>query len=108
MADENRIGFVSSYNAKTGMAAITYPDRNNETTDELPVFTPLGLIQNLKKGDAVLVVHLSNNSAAGIVLGSYSAAGSVPAAGILVSDRGLVLQDSSGSISLSKIIAKCG
>lgn len=106
--DGIRIGFVSSFNRSTGMASVHYADRNGEVTDELPVLTPCGLFQDLKKGDAVLVVHLSNGSTAGIILGTYTAEGGTPAAGILVSGGKLVLRDSSGTIELKRIIEKCG
>lgn len=102
-----RIGFVSSYNAGTGMASVYYPDRMGEVTGDLPVFAPCGLVQILRKGDAVLVFHLSNGGEAGIVLGSYSVRGDVPAAGIFVDGGMMTLGDSSGSIPLSRIIAKC-
>ncbi len=102
-----RIGFVSSYNAAAGMASVYYPDRMGEVTGDLPVFSPCGLVQVLQKGDAVLVLHLSNGGEAGIVLGSYSVRGDVPGAGILVDGGMLTLKDASGSIPLSRIIAKC-
>lgn len=104
----NRIGYVSSFDPTTGMATVYYPDRSGEVTRELPVFTPLGMSQDLKKGEAVLVLHLSGGGAAGIVLGGYSAAGSVPAAGITVSGGNMTLRDASGSISLKELISKCG
>ena len=102
-----RIGFVSSYNAGTGMASVHYPDRIGEVTRELPVFSPCGLLQVLRKGGAVLVLHLSNGGAAGIVLGSYSVSGDVPGAGIIVDGGQMTLKDSTGAIPLSRIIAKC-
>lgn len=103
----NRVGFINSFDSATGMASVLYPDRDNEVTDELPVFMPFGIFQQLKKGDAVLVIHLSNNSAAGIIIGSYSAEGSSAAVGLTVSGGNIILRDASGSISLSEIIAKC-
>lgn len=102
-----RIGFVSTYNAESGTASIYYPDRCNQVTDELPVFTPFGLLQTLTKDDAVLVLHLSNGSEAGIVLGGYSVDGDVPEAGLSISNGNLILKDSNGSISLKTIIDKC-
>lgn len=107
MADTGiRIGLVSSYNAETGSASIYYPDRNHEVTDEMPVFAPFGIIQNFEKDDAVLVLHLSNGEAAGIVLGVYSA-DETPGIGLSVSGGGLTLKDSNGSITLKEIIEKC-
>ena len=104
----NRIGFISSYDPATGMAAVYYPDRNQEVTGELPVFAPFGLQQELKKGDAVLVLHLSDGGGAGIVLGGYSVPGSVPAAGITIAGGDMVLKDKNGSVSLRDIISRCG
>lgn len=104
----NRIGFISSYNPATGMAAVYYPDRNQEVTRELPVFAPFGLQQELKKGDAVLVLHLSGGGGAGIILGGYCAPGSVPAAGVTITDGSMVFRDQNGSVSLKDIISKCG
>ena len=100
-----RIGFISSYNASAGTASIYYPDRCKDVTGELPVFMPCGLTQGLEKGDAVLVLHLSNGSEAGIVMGKY--AQGACGAGIAVEGDTLTLKDSSGSIKLSQIIAKC-
>ena len=58
------------------------------------------------KGDAVLVLHLSNGSEAGVVLGKYT---QEPAhAGIVVSGDTMTLRDSSGAITLRQIIARCG
>lgn len=100
-----RIGFISSFNPNTGTAMIYYPDRCGEVTDELPVYMPCGLIQEFQKDDAVLVLHFSNGSEAGIVLGKYTLGPS--GAGIIVSGDKMVLKDSSGIISLEKIIERC-
>lgn len=100
-----RIGFVSSYDEKTGMASVHYPDRCAETTAMMPILSPFGLLQKLKKGDAVAVVHLSNDSTAGIILGEYSAADGVPSAHIEVENGLLTFKDTSGSISLAEILA---
>ncbi|MCI8950033.1 MAG: hypothetical protein HFG49_08325 [Lachnospiraceae bacterium] len=103
----SRVGFVSSYDAENGTASIYYPDRCNEVTAGLPVFMPFGLIQPLKKGDMVLVLHLSNGSEAGIVLGKYTAETEEQKSAIVVTEDQLIFQDQSGSISLGEIIAKC-
>ena len=105
--DGIRVGFVSSYDADTGTAAIYYPDRCHEVTDNLPVFSPFGLLQTLKKGDAVIVLHLSNGQEAGIVIGTYSSDGDVPAAGFTIEGGRLIFKDATGSISLKEIITKC-
>ncbi|MCI8887930.1 MAG: hypothetical protein HFG70_07565 [Hungatella sp.] len=105
-SSDNRIGFVSSFNPGTGMATVFYPDRNGEVTTELPVFSPFGIMQELKKGEAVLVLHLSNGGTAGIVLGSYSVNGG--SAGITVVNGNMILRDANGAVSLKDIIEKCG
>lgn len=105
--DGIRVGFVSTYDESTGTAVVYYPDRCHEVTDNLPIFSPFGLRQALQKGDTVLVLHLSNGQEAGIVIGTYSSDGDVPAAGLSVKDGNLILKDSSGSITLKEIIAKC-
>lgn len=101
-----RIGFVNSYNPETGMASIYYPDRCREVTDELPVLAPLGLIQDLKVNDAVFVLHLSNGSEAGLILGSYSVDGDTPEAGISVNEGELTMRDRSGSTTLREILSR--
>lgn len=102
----NKVGFVSSYNPETGMASVVYPDRGGEVTDFLPVLAPFGVKQGLKKGDAVLVTHLSNNYAAGIIIGGYMP-GVEADVWVSVSGSSLVFHDASGTISLSEIIANC-
>ena len=102
-----RIGFVSTYNSDTGSASIYYPDRNHDVTDEMPVFAPFGILQKLNKDDMVLVLHLSNGEAAGIVMGVFSADEDAPEAGISVENGGLTFQDENGSITLKEIIEKC-
>lgn len=97
-----RIGFVSKYDETTGMAAIYYPDRCHQVTSFLPVFSPFGLAQKLKKDDVVLVLHLSNGTEAGIVMGIYD--GNSSGVEICVQDGSLVFKDKSGTVSLSQII----
>lgn len=105
MSDGNRIGYVSSFNASTGMASIYYPDRTGEVTDELPVLMPCGMYQRLNKGDMVLVMHLSNGSEAGIVLGTYSVCPEDTKAGISIEGGTMTLKDVSGSITLKELLA---
>lgn len=69
--DVIRIGKVSSVNATAGMVRVTYPDKDNSVTAELPVFSFTGEYRMPEVGSQVLVVHLSNGAAAGIVLGNY-------------------------------------
>lgn len=97
-----RIGFVSSVGV-TGVA-VNYPDLG-KTTDELPVLSFGGMKQSFKKGDAVVVAHLSSDHSSGIILGTYYAADD-PGAGISVNGGSMTFSDSSGKISLAEIIAK--
>lgn len=67
-----RVGKVTTVDNESGMARVTYPDRNNATTEYLPVlnfndeeYRPLNI------GDMVFVLHMQNGSAAGVILGRY-------------------------------------
>lgn len=71
MPDLIRIGKVSKVNYKEGTIEVTYPDRDDSVTDALPVCTFNGMYSMPEIGKEVLVLHLSNGSAAGIVLGPY-------------------------------------
>lgn len=105
MPDGNRIGYVSSFDAGTGMASIYYPDRTGEVTDELPVLMPCGMYQKLSKGDMVLVIHLSNGSEAGVVMGTYSVCPDDTRAGISVEGGTMTFKDVSGSITVRELLA---
>lgn len=73
MADEKliRIGKVSSINYDQGMIRVTYPDRDDSVTAEIPVFSFTDEYKMPKVGSQVLVLHLSNGAAAGVMLGHY-------------------------------------
>ncbi len=101
-----RVGFVSTFNASQGTATVTYPDRSNEVTGELLVFSPLGLPQTLTPGEMVLVVHLDSGTEEGVVIGGFS--GSESGTSIRASGGSLTFSDSSGSTTLGKIISKLG
>lgn len=100
-----RVGYISAYNEETGTASVYYPDRSHDVTAELPIFSPCGLLQILKKGDQVLVLHLSNGSAAGIIIGESLSEGDTPKASIYVNSDNLTLKDPAGTFTLSQIIA---
>ena len=77
-----RIGSVSSVDYGTGMIRVVYPDLDNAVTDDLPMATFNCEYEMPPIGADVLVVHLSNGQAAGIVLGTYwSAANRPPVSG---------------------------
>ena len=66
-----RIGKVSSVNYDQGMIRVTYPDRDDSVTAEIPVFSFTDEYKMPKVGSQVLVLHLSNGSAAGVMMGHY-------------------------------------
>ncbi|MDD3251759.1 MAG: hypothetical protein PHV18_04270 [Lachnospiraceae bacterium] len=95
-----RIGFVSSYDPATGMASVYYPSRS-DTSAMIPVFSPFGATQELKKDDMVLVEHLEDGSA--VILGGF--AGENPsAAGIAVIGGSMIIRDTSGSVTVGQLI----
>lgn len=70
--NEVRIGRVSSVNYPAGTVRVAYPDRSGRDTAELPVFCGMGKEYRMPAvGDAVLVLHLSNDSSMGIVMGGF-------------------------------------
>lgn len=127
--NEIRVGNVSSINYAAGTVRVVYPDRSDKSTAELPVFCGFGKEYQMPEvGDLVLVVHLSNDSSMGIAVGKFwnrtmtpkksgadvyykefqkeGAAFLEVAAGIMrLHAASLVLEDSSGSISVSELLA---
>ena len=71
MKDVVRIGKVSSVNAPDGMVRVTYPDKDDSVTAEIPMFSFTDEYKMPKVGSQVLVVHLSNGTSAGVCLGHY-------------------------------------
>lgn len=69
MNDNNliRIGKISSFNYPNGTARITYEDKEQSTTVEMPFLSWQYWMPRV--GDQVLVVHLSNGSCAAMILG---------------------------------------
>ena len=66
-----RVGRVSSVNHSAGMVNVTYPDLDDSTTDDFPVFSMGDEYKMPGIGQEVLVLHLSNGQSAGIVMGRY-------------------------------------
>lgn len=66
-----RIGNVSAVNHDSGMVEVTYPDRDDSVTAELPVFSFTDEYKMPQVGSDVLVMHLSNGAEAGVVMGHY-------------------------------------
>ena len=69
--NEIRIGKVSSINYEKGLMRVTYPDRDDAVTAEIPVLSFTDEYKMPQIGDEVMVSHFSNGSAAGIVTGRY-------------------------------------
>lgn len=71
MSDLIRLGRVSKIDYESGMIEATYPDRDDAVTDLFPVLSLNDEYKMPAIGDNILVLHLSNGSAAGVVLGPY-------------------------------------
>jgi len=110
MDDIIRIGKVSSVDG-SGMVAVTYPDRGTGATTPLPVLAN-GLYRAPKVGDEVVVAHLGNGSAEGVVLGvlhneAQKISGAGPAQAVLDFSTGaLLLRDSGGSDTVGNILRR--
>lgn len=79
--DQFRVGRISSINPKTGMARVTYEDRDDTVTDELPMLSFGFIFWMPRVGDPVLVLHMDNGSESGVILGRYYCAENVPPEG---------------------------
>lgn len=75
-----RIGNVSDVDMKTGMVSVVYHDREDETTGYLPYFSPGEEWKPPEVEDMVVVVHLSNGTTKGIVIGKFWNKGNIPPA----------------------------
>lgn len=69
--DEIRIGQISSVDKAKGMAKVLYNDRDGAVTKMIPLFSFNGEYKPPQVGQYVLVVHLSNGSEAGCIMGTY-------------------------------------
>lgn len=104
-SDVIRMGYVSSFDEATGMASVYYPDRDPDAaTSKMPVFLPFGVAQKLKKDDVVLVVHLSNGSEVGIVLGVFAQEDEPPTASISVESGNILFSTAAGAASVADLI----
>lgn len=70
MNDVVRVGRISSVNQENGMVRVYYPDRDS-TTSELGMFYFLGEYKPPRVNDQVIVLHLSNDTSSGVVLGGF-------------------------------------
>lgn len=69
--NEIRIGRVSSINKEKGTCRVVYKDKDDAVTMELPIFNMNGEYKMPEIDRLVLVIHLSNGAAAGIVMGEF-------------------------------------
>lgn len=67
--DEIRIGKVSSVSGNE--IKVTYEDRQGEVTHEFPVVSN-GVYRVPKVGETIVVLHMSNGSSNGFVLGTLA------------------------------------
>ena len=76
--DVLRTGRISSLNVQKGYARVTYQDRDNMVTSEMPLLQ-FGHIYWLPRvGDPVMVVHSDNGGEMGVILGRYWCNENVP------------------------------
>ena len=62
-----RIGKVSKVDYETGMAEVTYPDMDNSVTALFPIVNLNEEYKMPEIGEEVLVLHLSNGAASGLI-----------------------------------------
>ncbi|MBO5145006.1 MAG: hypothetical protein J6C19_05665 [Lachnospiraceae bacterium] len=67
---EIRVGKVSSINYESGMARVTYRDKDDSVTAEFPILTNNDEYRMPQIGQEVIVAHLSNGSSRGAIIGS--------------------------------------
>ena len=67
MSNEIRIGKVSSIDYASGMIRVAYHEKDDSVTRSLPLLSDEYNLPEV--GDQVLVLHLSNGTEAGVVLG---------------------------------------
>lgn len=68
--DVSRIGNISAVNPEKGTAKVHYTDTGN-TTSDLPIFKLCDEFNVPEVGDQVIVIHLSNDSSSGVILGKF-------------------------------------
>ncbi len=67
MASENRLGKISAVDYATGMVRVVYHEKDDDVTRLIPLLS--NEYQMPQVDDQVLVLHLSNGSEAGVVMG---------------------------------------
>lgn len=64
-----RLGIVSSVNYENGCIRVTYPDKDNAVSGELPCFS--FCYEMPEVGEKVVVFYLSNGKSEGFAIGKY-------------------------------------
>lgn len=67
MGRENRLGKISSIDYESGMVRVVYHEKDDAVTRLIPLLSDEYKMPTV--GDQVLVIHLSNGTEAGVVLG---------------------------------------
>ena len=81
MEDVVRVGNISAVDPDAGMARVYYPDRDS-TTAPLHLFAFHSEYALPKVGDQVVVLHLSNDTSSGVILGRLWGTAEPPQAGM--------------------------
>lgn len=68
--DISRIGNISTLDLGKGTAKVHYADTGN-TTSDMPLFRFGDEFNPPNVGDQVIVIHLSNDSSSGVILGKF-------------------------------------
>lgn len=71
-----RIGKVSDVDYERGLIRVAYIDRDNNVTAPMPMLSDKYFMPDV--GDQVIVLHLSNGTEAGLVLGRYYTEKNIP------------------------------
>ena len=71
MRNDTRVGKISDVDHSAGLVRVVYPDQDDAVTQMIPLLSIAftGAYTAPEVGDQVLVLHLSNGMAAGVVLG---------------------------------------
>lgn len=77
MEDIVRVGVISTVNRGRGTVQVYYPDRGC-TTEQMHLFAFKAEFSPLDIGDQVVVLHLSNDTSSGVVLGRFWGEGDLP------------------------------
>lgn len=81
MEDVIRVGLISTVDKEHGTAQVYYPDRDS-VTGQLHLFAFRAEFAPPAVGDQVVVVHLSNDTSTGIILGRFWGNADPPPSGV--------------------------